>query len=68
MMPITHFISNLGFVGVCIMGGYLAVHDKIKVGDIQAFIQYVRQFNHPIAQTANSANILQSTAAGRKGF
>ncbi|MGI6324524.1 MAG: ABC transporter ATP-binding protein [Bacilli bacterium] len=63
MMPITHFISNLGFVGVCIMGGYLAVHDKIKVGDIQAFIQYVRQFNHPIAQTANIANILQSTAA-----
>ncbi len=63
MMPIINFISNLGFVGVCIVGGYLAVKGRIKVGDIQAFIQYVRQFNQPIAQTANIANILQSTAA-----
>ena len=63
MMPIMMFIGNLGYVAVAILGGYLAVKRTIQVGDIQAFIQYVRSFTQPLAQTANIANILQSTAA-----
>jgi ATP-binding cassette subfamily B protein len=63
MMPIMTFIGNLSFVGVSIVGGYLAVRGSIKVGDIQAFIQYVRSFNQPMVQMAQTANILQSTAA-----
>ncbi|MCU6755586.1 Putative multidrug export ATP-binding/permease protein SAV1866 [uncultured Eubacterium sp.] len=63
MMPITNFIGNLAYVAVCLLGGYLAINGKISIGDIQAFIQYVRSFNQPIAQVANVANQLQSTAA-----
>lgn len=63
MMPITNFIGNLAYVAVCLLGGYLAINGKISIGDIQAFIQYVRSFNLPIAQVANVANQLQSTAA-----
>lgn len=63
MMPITSFIGNLAYVAVCLLGGYLAINGKISIGDIQAFIQYVRSFNQPIAQVANVANQLQSTAA-----
>lgn len=63
MMPITSFIGNLGYVAVCILGGYLAIHGNISIGNIQAFIQYVRSFNQPISQVANGANMLQSTAA-----
>lgn len=63
MMPIMQFIGNIGYVGVAIMGGWLAINGKISVGDIQAFIQYMNQFNQPIAQAANVANVLQSTAA-----
>jgi len=63
MMPLMTFFSNLGFVGVSVYGGYLAVKGTISIGDIQAFIQYVNQFNQPIMQTANIANVLQSTAA-----
>jgi len=63
MFPIMNFIGNLGFVGVSVVGGWLANRGSINIGDIQAFIQYVRQFNQPISQTANVANILQSTAA-----
>jgi len=63
LMPIITFVSNLSFVGVTILGGYLAVQGTINVGDILAFIQYVRSFTQPIAQTANIANVLQSTAA-----
>ncbi|WP_130864256.1 ABC transporter ATP-binding protein [Bacilliculturomica massiliensis] len=63
MMPIMSFVGNLGYVAVCILGGYLAVHRVIDIGDIQAFIQYVRSFNQPIAQLANISNTLQSTAA-----
>ena len=63
MMPLTSFIGNLGYVAVCILGGYLALGGKISIGDIQAFIQYVRSFNQPIAQVASGANMLQSTAA-----
>ena len=63
MMPILNFISNLGYVAVCVLGGYLANGKLVEIGDIQAFIQYVRNFNQPITQTANMANLLQSTMA-----
>lgn len=63
MMPLMNFVGNLGYVGVCILGGYLATKGSISVGDIQAFIQYVRQFTQPISQIANISNILQQTAA-----
>lgn len=63
MFPIMSFVGNLGYVGVAVLGGWLAINGKIKIGDIQAFIQYVQQFNQPIAQTANIANVLQSTTA-----
>jgi len=63
MMPIMLFIGNLGYVAVAILGGYLAVKGTITVGDIQAFIQYVRSFNQPISALANISNVLQQTAA-----
>lgn len=63
MMPIMQFVGNLGYVGVAILGGYLAIKGSIEVGDIQSFIQYVRNFTHPIQQIAQVANMLQSTAA-----
>lgn len=63
MMPITQFVGNLGYVGVCILGGWLAANGSVTIGDIQAFIQYVRSFNQPISQLAQVMNMLQSTAA-----
>jgi ATP-binding cassette subfamily B protein len=63
MMPIISFISNLSYVAVVVLGGYLVVDGKIKVGDIQSFIQYTRNFSQPINQTAQIANVLQSTVA-----
>ena len=63
MMPIMQFIGNIGYVGVAVMGGWLAINGKITIGDIQAFIQYMNQFTQPISQTANIANVLQATAA-----
>ena len=63
MHPLMTFVGNLGYVGVSVVGGWLAINGSLKVGDIQAFIQYVQQFNQPIAQTANIANVMQSTAA-----
>ncbi|MFN2298810.1 MAG: ABC transporter ATP-binding protein [Anaerolineales bacterium] len=63
MFPIMNFVGNLGYVGICIMGGYLAVRNTITVGDIQAFIQYVRSFTQPITQIANISNVFQQTAA-----
>ena len=63
MMPIMMFIGNLGYVAVAILGGYLAIRDAITVGDIQAFIQYMRSFTQPITQLANISNVLQQTAA-----
>lgn len=63
IMPIMNFVSNLGYVGVCVLGGWLAIKKTIEVGDIQAFIQYVRFFTQPITQIANISNILQQTAA-----
>lgn len=63
MMPIMQFVGNLGYVGVAILGGYLAIQGTIEVGEIQSFIQYVRSFTQPIQQVAQVANLLQSTAA-----
>jgi len=63
MFPVMNFIGNLGYVAVCILGGWLAIKKAITVGDIQAFIQYVRSFTQPIMQIANISNILQQTAA-----
>jgi ATP-binding cassette subfamily B multidrug efflux pump len=63
MMPVMNFIGNLGYVAVCVLGGYLAIKGTITVGDIQAFIQYVRNFTQPITQLANVSNVLQQTAA-----
>jgi ATP-binding cassette subfamily B multidrug efflux pump len=63
LMPIMGFIGNLGYVLVVIVGSYLAVRKTITVGDIQAFIQYVRMFNQPLTQMANITNVLQQTAA-----
>ena len=63
MMPIMQFVGNLGYVGVVILGGVLAAKKTIEVGDIQSFIQYVRNFTQPIQQLAQVANMLQSTTA-----
>jgi ATP-binding cassette subfamily B protein len=63
LMPIMMFVSNLGYVAVSVLGGWLAIQGRLNIGDIQAFIQYMSQFTQPISQTANIANVLQSTAA-----
>ncbi|MEK3967427.1 MULTISPECIES: ABC transporter ATP-binding protein [Paenibacillus] len=63
IMPLMMFIGNLGYVLICVVGGIFVTKKMIDVGDIQAFIQYSRQFTQPIAQTANIANIIQSTIA-----
>ncbi len=63
MMPMMTFIGNLGYVAISILGGYLAIKKTITVGDIQAFIQYVRSFTQPLTQIANVSNVLQQTAA-----
>jgi ATP-binding cassette subfamily B multidrug efflux pump len=63
MFPIMNFVGNLGYVAICILGGYLAFKGTITIGDIQAFIQYVRTFTQPITQIANISNILQQTMA-----
>ena len=61
--PIMNFIGNIGYVIMAILGGWLAIEGRLKIGDIQAFIQYIDQFNQPLVQVANIANVLQSTAA-----
>lgn len=63
MMPVMNFIGNLGYVASAILGGWLAFRGMITVGDIQAFIQYIRSFTQPITQIANISNTLQQTAA-----
>jgi len=63
MFPLMNFISNLGYVAICIVGGIWITQGQLKIGDITAFIQYSRQFTMPIVQTANIANIIQSTVA-----
>jgi ATP-binding cassette subfamily B protein len=63
IMPITRFFGNLGYVAVAILGGYLTIQNRLSIGDIQAFIQYLRSFQQPLIQVANIANVLQQTAA-----
>ncbi len=63
MMPVMNFIGNIGFVAMCILGGWLAVQKAITVGDIQAFVQYIRSFTQPLAQVAGISNTIQQTAA-----
>ncbi|MEH6943988.1 ABC transporter ATP-binding protein, partial [Bacillus sp. JJ722] len=63
IMPLMSFINNVGYVLISVIGGILVTNKAISVGDIQAFIQYARQFSQPIMQTANIANIIQSTIA-----
>ncbi len=67
IMPIINFIGNLGYVVVAVVGGILVTKGRISVGDIQAFIQYNRQFTQPIAQVAQISNIIQSTVASAVG-
>ncbi len=63
IMPAMSLIGNLGYVAVVVLGGYLAFHGRVAVGDIQAFIQYVRSFTQPITRLANISNVLQQTVA-----
>ena len=63
MQPVMQFVGNLGYVAVAIVGGFLTIRGRIQVGDIQSFIQYVRNFTQPITQMAQVSNLLQSTAA-----
>jgi ATP-binding cassette subfamily B protein len=63
IMPLMHFISNIGYVLICVVGAIFVTKKKIEIGDVQALIQYSRQFTRPIIDTANIANILQSTIA-----
>ena len=63
IMPMMNFIGNLGYVAVCVVGGILVTKKQIEIGDVQAFIQYSRQLTWPITQTANIANLIQSTIA-----
>jgi len=63
MMPIMQFVGNLGYVAVALAGGVLTAKNRIEVGDIQSFIQYVRQFTQPVNQLAQVSNMLQSMAA-----
>lgn len=63
IMPMMNFIGNIGYVAVCVVGGVLVTKKQIEIGDVQAFIQYTRQLTWPITQTANIANVIQSTVA-----
>ncbi|WP_026478464.1 ABC transporter ATP-binding protein [Alkaliphilus transvaalensis] len=63
IMPLLNFVSNIGYVLICVVGGIFVTMQRIQIGDIQAFIQYARQFTQPIVQTANISNIIQSTVA-----
>ncbi|GAB6181365.1 ABC transporter ATP-binding protein [Desulfotomaculum defluvii] len=63
IMPMMTFINNIGYVLVCVVGGVMVTKRSIEIGDIQAFMQYCRQFSHPITQVANISNIIQSTIA-----
>jgi ATP-binding cassette subfamily B multidrug efflux pump len=63
MMPLMILINNMGYVVICVMGGYSVMNRAIAIGDVQAFLQYAKQFTHPISQTANIANIIQAIIA-----
>ena len=63
MMPLMTFVGNLSFVFVSIGGGILVLNGSIRIGDVQAFIQYSQQLSHPMAQAAGIANMIQTALA-----
>ena len=63
IFPVMHFIGNLGYVATTVLGGNLVLRGYIQVGDVQAFIQYIQQFNQPVMQIANLSSVVQSTVA-----
>ncbi|HBI26139.1 MAG TPA: ABC transporter [Peptococcaceae bacterium] len=63
MMPLMVLINNMGYVVICVVGGYGVMNRAVAIGDVQAFLQYSKEFTHPISQTANVANIIQSIIA-----
>ena len=63
MMPVTNLVGNIGYVGICVLGGIMVLNGNLSVGAIQSFLQYMQQFTQPIIQTANIANLMQSTVA-----
>lgn len=63
IMPLMSMVSNIGYVFISVVGGIMVAKGSISIGNIQAFIQYARQFSMPLVQTANIANIIQSTIA-----
>lgn len=63
IFPLLNFVNNIGYVFICIVGGIMVTRRAIHIGDIQSFIQYARYFTHPIVQTANISNVIQSTIA-----
>lgn len=63
IMPVMNFLNNIGYVLICVFGGVFVTRQAISIGDVQAFINYSRQFTQPIVQTANIANILQAAVA-----
>lgn len=63
MMPIVNFVGNIGYVAVCVLGGYFVTKKSISVGDVQAFIQYLRTFNQSTGQTASLISNFQTTLA-----
>ena len=63
MMPVTNLVGNVGYVGICILGGIMTLNGTLTIGAIQTFIQYMQQFTQPIVQTTNIINLLQSTIA-----
>ena len=69
IMPVSHLISNLGYVAVTVIGGVMVINGRLLIGDIQSFAQYLRNFSQPITQLSNIANTLQSTvAAAERSF
>ena len=63
IFPLLNFVSNLTFVGICLLGGYMTAIGRISLGSVQAFLNYSRQFNHPVMQAASIVNIFQATIA-----
>jgi ATP-binding cassette subfamily B protein len=63
IFPIISFVGNIGYIAVAVLGGWLSIRNLITLGDIQAFLQYVNQFNQPLRQAATITNVLQATAA-----
>lgn len=68
IMPLTQALTNIGYVGVAVVSGWLCINGRLSIGMIQSFIQYLRQFSQPINQVSNIANIMQATMAAAQGY